>query len=158
MSLSSGYHPQTNGQTERKIQEFGRYLRAYCHRDQYGWSRFLPWAEYAQNSLRHNTTGLTPFQCMLGYQPLLFSWSGELPEVPAVDYWFRESERVWDSAHVQLQRQCGGRKCLQMPDAPPLLPTIRDNGSGCPPGICTSTCPVRSWVPATSIRSGYRSR
>ncbi len=30
VSLSSGYHPQTNGQTERKIQELGRYLRAYC--------------------------------------------------------------------------------------------------------------------------------
>ncbi len=28
VSLSSGYHPQTNGQTERKIQEIGRYLRA----------------------------------------------------------------------------------------------------------------------------------
>ncbi len=24
-------------------------------------------------------------------------------EVPAVDHWFRESERVWDSAHVHLQ-------------------------------------------------------
>ncbi|KAK3569925.1 hypothetical protein QTP86_007485 [Hemibagrus guttatus] len=31
VSLSSGYHPQTNGQTECKIQEIGRYLRAYCH-------------------------------------------------------------------------------------------------------------------------------
>ncbi|KAL0167476.1 hypothetical protein M9458_035698, partial [Cirrhinus mrigala] len=27
VNLSSGYHPQTNGQTERKIQELGRYLR-----------------------------------------------------------------------------------------------------------------------------------
>ncbi len=42
VSLSSGYHPQTNGQTERKIQEFGRYLRAYCQEDQHSWSRFLP--------------------------------------------------------------------------------------------------------------------
>ncbi len=104
VSLSSGYHPQTNGQTEHKIQELGRYLRIYCHRDQYSWSRFLPWAEFAQNSLRHPSTGLTPFQCMLGYQPPLFPWSREPSEVPAVDYWFRESERVWDSAHVQLQQ------------------------------------------------------
>ncbi|KAK3567475.1 hypothetical protein QTP86_019978, partial [Hemibagrus guttatus] len=35
VSLSSGYHPQTNGQTERKIQEIGRYLRAYCHDHQH---------------------------------------------------------------------------------------------------------------------------
>ncbi|KAL0164369.1 hypothetical protein M9458_040122, partial [Cirrhinus mrigala] len=104
VNLSSGYHPQTNGQTERKIQELGRYLRAYCHEDQHSWSRFLPWAEYAQNSLRQDTTGLTPFQCVLRYKPPLFPWTVEPSNVPAVDHWFRESERVWDSAHHHLQR------------------------------------------------------
>ncbi|KAL0149750.1 hypothetical protein M9458_054940, partial [Cirrhinus mrigala] len=104
VNLSSGYHPQTNGQTERKIQELGRYLRAYCQDDQHSWSRFLPWVEYAQNSLRQDTTGLTPFQCVLGYQPPLFPWTEEPSNVPAVDHWFRESERVWDSAHHHLQR------------------------------------------------------
>ncbi len=39
VSLSSGYHPQTNGQTERKVQEIGRYLRSYCHQNQDSWSR-----------------------------------------------------------------------------------------------------------------------
>ncbi len=91
VSLSSGYHPQTNGQTERKIQEIGRYLRAYCHERQDSLSQYLPWAEYAQNSLRQETTGLTPFQC-----------TEERSEVPAVDHWFRESQRVWDSAHIHL--------------------------------------------------------
>ncbi|KAG1929330.1 retrotransposable element [Pimephales promelas] len=64
VSLTSGYHPQSNGQTERKIQEIGRYLRSYCHDHQDCWSRYLPWAEYAQNSLRQSTTGLTPFQAL----------------------------------------------------------------------------------------------
>ncbi len=104
VSLSSGYHPQTNCQTKRKIQELGRYLRSYCSNDQHSWIRFLPWAEYAQNSLRQSTTGLTPFQCILGYQPLLFPWTEEPSVVPAVDYWFRERERVWDSVHIHLQR------------------------------------------------------
>lgn len=31
VSLSSGYHPQSNGQTERKIQEKGRYLLTFRH-------------------------------------------------------------------------------------------------------------------------------
>ena len=104
VSLTSGYHPQSNGQTERKIQEIGRYLRSYCHDHQDCWSRYLPWAEYAQNSLQQSTTGLTPFQCILGFQPPLFPWSGEPSDVPAVHHWFQESERVWDSAHVHLQR------------------------------------------------------
>ncbi|KAK3565923.1 hypothetical protein QTP86_021441 [Hemibagrus guttatus] len=104
VSLSSGYHPQTNGQTERKIQEVGRFLRTFCHDHQESWSLFLGWVEYAQNSLRQPTTSLTPFQCVLGYQPPLFPWDGEPSDVPAIDYWFRESKRVWDSAHLQLQR------------------------------------------------------
>ncbi|KAL0151534.1 hypothetical protein M9458_053186, partial [Cirrhinus mrigala] len=88
VNLSSGYHPQTNGQTERKIQELGRYLRSYCHGDQHSWNRFLLWAEYAQNSPpRHHRHDTFPPS-----------------NVPAVDYWFRESERVWDSAHHHLQR------------------------------------------------------
>ncbi|KAK3532716.1 hypothetical protein QTP86_028085 [Hemibagrus guttatus] len=98
VSLSSGYHPQRNGQTERKIQEVGRFLRTFCHSHQDSWSQFLGWAEYAQNSLHQPTTGLTPFQYVFGYQPPLFPWDGEPSDVPAVDYWFRESERPHHSS------------------------------------------------------------
>ncbi|KAK3539589.1 hypothetical protein QTP70_010252 [Hemibagrus guttatus] len=110
VSLSSGYHPQTNGQTERKIQEIGRYLRAYCHDHQHDLSQYLPWAEYAQISLRQESTKLMLFQCILGYQSPLFPWSAEPSNVPTVDHWFRESERVWESAHVHLQRAVRCRK------------------------------------------------
>ncbi|KAI2667105.1 Transposon Tf2-8 polyprotein [Labeo rohita] len=122
VNLSSGYHPQTNGQTERKIHELGRYLRAYCHEDQHSWSRFLPWAEYAQNSLHQDTTGLTPFQCVLSYHPPLFPWTEEPSTVPAVDHWFRESARVWDSAHHHLQRAVRQHKKFDLPSAPTQVP------------------------------------
>ncbi len=69
-----------------------------------GWNRFLPWAEYAQNSVRQNTPGLTPLRFILRYQPPLFLWTGEPSEIPAVDYWFRASERVRDSVHIYLQQ------------------------------------------------------
>ncbi len=92
VSLSSGYHPQTNRQTERKIQEIGRFLQTFCHGHQHSWNQFIGWAEYAQNSLRQQTTGLSPFQCVLGFQPPLFPWDGEPSDVPAVDYWLRERE------------------------------------------------------------------
>ncbi len=92
ISLTSGYHPESNGQTERLNQEITRFLRSYCHRNQADWSRYLFWAEYAQNSLRKPSTGLTPFKCVLGFQPPLFPWSGEPSELPAVNDWLRRSE------------------------------------------------------------------
>ncbi|KAK3538991.1 hypothetical protein QTP86_023598 [Hemibagrus guttatus] len=87
-------------QAERLNQEIGWFLRSYCSREQQRWSEFLPWAEYAQNSLIHSLTGLTPFQCILGYQPLLFPWSGEPSDIPAVEEWYQRSQEVWERAHV----------------------------------------------------------
>lgn len=93
-SLLSAYHSQTNGQTERMNQEIWKYLRSYCHDNQQSWNSFLPWAEYSQNFLRQPTTSLTPFQCILSFQPPLFPWMDEPSEVPAVDHWYHESESV----------------------------------------------------------------
>ncbi|KAK3553588.1 hypothetical protein QTP70_005757 [Hemibagrus guttatus] len=45
VSLSSGYHPQSNGQAEHLNQEIQRFLRSYCSREQQRWSEFLPWAK-----------------------------------------------------------------------------------------------------------------
>ncbi|KAK3530859.1 hypothetical protein QTP70_003632 [Hemibagrus guttatus] len=104
VSLSSGYHPQSNGQVGRLNQEIGRFLRSYCSREQQRWNEFLPWAEYAQNLLIHSSTGLTPFQCVLGYQPPPFPWSGEPSNVPGVEEWSCLSQEVWERAHVRLQR------------------------------------------------------
>ncbi len=62
------------------------------------------WAEYVQNSLTKPATGMTPFKCVLGFQPPMFPWSGEPTELPSITEWLQRSEEVWDRAHTHLLR------------------------------------------------------
>nr|XP_029489237.1 rho GTPase-activating protein 39-like [Oncorhynchus nerka] len=48
----------------------------------------------AQNSLRHFSTNLSPFQCVLGYQPVLVPWHHSQTEAPVVDDWVRRSRET----------------------------------------------------------------
>ncbi|CDQ95111.1 unnamed protein product [Oncorhynchus mykiss] len=103
VSLTSGFHPKSNGQVERVNQDVGRFLQSYCQDRPGEWAAFIPWPEIAQNSLCHSSTNLSPFQCVLGYQPVLAPRHQCQIEAPAVDDWFRRSEETWDTAHVHLQ-------------------------------------------------------
>uniref|UniRef100_A0AAY5KNP0 Gypsy retrotransposon integrase-like protein 1 n=1 Tax=Esox lucius TaxID=8010 RepID=A0AAY5KNP0_ESOLU len=103
VSLTSGYHPQSNGQVERVNQEVGRFLRSYCQDRPGEWAEFLPWAEYAVNFLHHSSTGMSPFQCVLGYQPVLAPWTPSQTGTPAVDDWFRRAAGTWEAVQARLR-------------------------------------------------------
>ena len=47
--LSTAYHQQTDGQTERKIQELRAYYRHYLEYEQKNWRELTPIAQYAVN-------------------------------------------------------------------------------------------------------------
>ena len=85
VSLTSCYHPESNGHVERVNQDVGRFLWSYCQDWPGEWAAFVPWAEMAQNSLCHSSTNLSPFQYVLGYQPVLTPWHQGQTEAPAVD-------------------------------------------------------------------------
>jgi len=59
--MSSAFHPQTDGQTERANRVLEEYLRHYVNPRQDDWDGWLPLAEFAYNNSVHEATGHTPF-------------------------------------------------------------------------------------------------
>jgi len=66
--LSTSFHPQTDGQTERMNQSLEQYLRCYLNYEQDNWARLLPIAQIAINN-RKAATGVSPFYANYGFHP-----------------------------------------------------------------------------------------
>jgi hypothetical protein len=95
--LSTAFHPQTDGQTERQNQTLEAYLRSYCNESKNDWVRLLALAEFSYNNARHSTTGQSPFRAMYGYDPMLAVQaepSSANREVPATTDRLKEIARV----------------------------------------------------------------
>ena len=71
-SLSSGFHPQSNGQSEHANQDLEMTLWCLISANPTTWSQQLVWVEYTRKTLPCSATGISPFECFLGYQPPLF--------------------------------------------------------------------------------------
>ena len=67
--LSTAFHPETDGQTERVNSVVNQYLRAYTTYKQDNWVDLLPVAEFAYNNTVHTATGVSPFFANAGIHP-----------------------------------------------------------------------------------------
>ena len=67
--MSTAFHPQTDGQTERVNRVLEEYLRSYVSPLQDDWEVFLPLAEFAINDSYHTSIGMSPFYMTYGYHP-----------------------------------------------------------------------------------------
>ncbi|KAJ9543424.1 hypothetical protein OSB04_023131 [Centaurea solstitialis] len=66
LKLSTAYHPQTDGQSERTIQTLEDMLRS-CVIDFGGnWYTHLPLVEFAYNNSFHSSIGMAPFEALYG--------------------------------------------------------------------------------------------
>jgi len=80
LRLSSAYHPQKDGQSERTIQLLEDLLRV-CVLEQGGtWDSHLPLIEFTYNNSYHSSIGMAPFEALYGRRcrtPLCWFESGE---------------------------------------------------------------------------------
>jgi hypothetical protein len=76
-ALSTAYHPQTDGQSERTNQEVEQALRAVVSFHQDDWVDWLPVIEFALNNRYKKSLGTTPFYANYGFHPQI----GSLPRI-----------------------------------------------------------------------------
>lgn len=69
LKMSTSFHPQTDGQTERLNQTLEAYLRCYINYQQDNWVQLLPLAQFAYNSAEADSTKTSPFYANYGFHP-----------------------------------------------------------------------------------------
>ncbi|GJV85755.1 putative reverse transcriptase domain-containing protein [Tanacetum coccineum] len=80
LNLSTAYHPQTDGQSERTIQTLEDMLRACVINFGNGWDRHLSLVEFSYNNSYHTSIKATPFEALYGRKcrsPICWTEVGE---------------------------------------------------------------------------------
>jgi len=80
LRLSSAYHPQTDGQTERTIQSLEDLLRACVLEEKSSWEDILPLVEFTYNNSYHSSIGMAPYEALYERKcrtPLVWYQEGE---------------------------------------------------------------------------------
>lgn len=92
--LSTAYHPQTDGQTERQNQTLEQYLRIFCSVAQTDWRGRLELAEFSYNTAIHAVTGKAPAELLMGYQPRGPLDAAHAPDPKATSRSLKAVERI----------------------------------------------------------------
>jgi transposase InsO family protein len=69
LKISTAFHPQTDGQTEKSNRVLEDYLRHYISPSQDDWDEWLPQAEFSVNNAWQKSIKNTPFMLIFGQQP-----------------------------------------------------------------------------------------
>uniref|UniRef100_A0A0W0F7U9 Putative polyprotein n=1 Tax=Moniliophthora roreri TaxID=221103 RepID=A0A0W0F7U9_MONRR len=101
--MSSAYHPQSDGATERANWTIVQMLRQCISPNQKDWVSKLPAIEFAINSARSESTGYAPFFLNFGQMPRSMIWTSDLSdEYPSVRVFARQRRLALMSAHDSI--------------------------------------------------------
>jgi hypothetical protein len=97
-SLSTAYHPQTDGTTEWFNQEIEAYLSIYCTSHPEDWVDALPVLEFTHNNWQHSDWKNTPFELMMGVSRLATPLVHEYMKYPSVEERVRSLTNMHEEA------------------------------------------------------------
>ena len=110
INMSSAYHPETNGQTERMNKEVSIYLRNFVNGRQDNWADWLPLAEFAINNRDSSVTGHSPFYLNHGRHPNTnFSWKPATTNESAAQFAAQQA-KAWQDAQAAIDLAAGTTK------------------------------------------------
>lgn len=106
LRLSTSYHPQTDGQTERLNQCLETYLRYFVHACPSKWINWLFLAKYWYNTSLHSALGWSPFEVLYGYTPKHFGFSVDyaIPDNTDLSTWLSDRTIMQDLVRQHLLR------------------------------------------------------
>jgi len=103
--MSTAYHPQTDGQTERVNQCLETYLRCFVHACPQQWSSWLSLSEFWYNTGFHTALQMSPFQALYGHQSNHFGIVAASAEPsPELSDWLEQRNLMVDKLKQHLQR------------------------------------------------------
>jgi len=102
--LSTAYHPQTDGQTERINQELEQYLRVFIDHRQEQWLDWLGTAEFAYNNKIHTAIKTSPFKANYS-QDLRMGFEGRRKgKYKAVGKFVEKMKKIQKEAKAALEK------------------------------------------------------
>ncbi len=104
LSLSTAYHPQTDGQTERVNQEIEQYLRLFTAAHQEDWLDWIPLAEFTYNNRVHSSTNESPFFLNYGHNPRMGFEPLRNPKNESATEFSGRMKKVYQEAGASLDK------------------------------------------------------
>jgi len=102
--LSTAFHPQTDGQTERMNQELEQYLRLFVEHRQKDWPEWLALAEFAVNNKTHTATKMSPFMANYGKEMRMGGDIRKKGKVESATEFVERMKKVHKEAEAALRK------------------------------------------------------
>jgi Chromo (CHRromatin Organisation MOdifier) domain len=104
-NISTAYHLQTDGQSERANQWVEQYLQIYVNSQQDDWASLLPLTQFVYNSWPNASTKKAPFELLFSINPIIHM-TGKTTNVPELNKrqeWLKEARECAQEATRKAQ-------------------------------------------------------